>query len=159
MIKLDIRGVEEVQAFLRTVPRGTIRAAIDAMSDYFLGNEQRGLRHSPPRVQHGPGNPYKWQSEKQRRAYFATDGFGGGIPYKRTGNMANKWEKKSTNDGYRMSLVNKSPYSIFVQGDRQQQGHAADKWRKVAAIIGTNLNGAMRAANQAVERWLKERSK
>jgi len=159
VVTIDIRGVEEIQAFLRTVPRGTIRVAIDAIADYLLGNERRGLKHSPPRVQHGPGNPYKWQSEKQRRAYFATDGFGGGILYRRTGKMAESWQKRATNDGYRMSLKNASSYAQYVQGDRQQTGHAADKWRKVAAIISTNMTGAMRAANQAVERWLKARNK
>lgn len=29
--------------------------------------------------------PVTWDSEKQRRAFFATDGFGHGIPYNRTG--------------------------------------------------------------------------
>lgn len=29
--------------------------------------------------------PVQWDSEKQRRAFFATDGFGGGIPYQRKG--------------------------------------------------------------------------
>jgi hypothetical protein len=28
--------------------------------------------------------PINWDSEKQKRAYFATDGFGAGIPYQRT---------------------------------------------------------------------------
>lgn len=30
--------------------------------------------------------PVTWDSERQRRAYFATNGFGAGIPYSRTGN-------------------------------------------------------------------------
>lgn len=29
--------------------------------------------------------PVNWDSEKQRRAFFATDGFGGGIPHQRSG--------------------------------------------------------------------------
>jgi hypothetical protein len=33
--------------------------------------------------------PVTWDSERQRRAFFATDGFGHGIPYQRTG--ATKW--------------------------------------------------------------------
>lgn len=36
----------------------------------------------PPATVH---YPIVWTSEKQRRAYYASDGFGGGIPYKRTG--------------------------------------------------------------------------
>ena len=32
--------------------------------------------------------PVTWDSERQRRAFFATNGFGKGIPYKRTGDTA-----------------------------------------------------------------------
>jgi hypothetical protein len=35
--------------------------------------------------------PIRWTSAKQRRAFFATDGFGRGIPTRRTGAVA-KWE-------------------------------------------------------------------
>lgn len=31
--------------------------------------------------------PVQWDSERQRRAYFATNGFGAGIPYRRTHKM------------------------------------------------------------------------
>ncbi len=37
-----------------------------------------------------PKYPIRWKSEKQRRAFFATDGFGKGIPYKRIGKLAKK---------------------------------------------------------------------
>lgn len=36
--------------------------------------------------------PIKWDSPKQRRAFFATDGFGGGIPHKRTGDYQRAWK-------------------------------------------------------------------
>ena len=155
-IKFDVRGVEELQAFLKSVPRGTIRAALDAMTTYIIGNDQRGLKHYPVRVAHDKDNPYKWQSEKQRRAYFATGGFGKGIPYKRTGGLKDGWQGHPTNNGYRMSIVNKSPYAEYVQGDKQQRGHAADKWRKIGAIVQTNLSGAFGAARKAVKQWLDE---
>jgi hypothetical protein len=35
--------------------------------------------------------PINWDSEKQRRAFFASDGFGGGIPYQRTGQYEASW--------------------------------------------------------------------
>ena len=35
--------------------------------------------------------PIQWDSERQRRAYFATNGFGGGIPYRRTGAYERSW--------------------------------------------------------------------
>lgn len=155
MIKIDVRGIKDLQEFLSKLPRGTIRAAIAAASEYFIGDEKHGLKHYPARVTHGKDNPYRWQSDKQRRAYFATDGFGGGIPSKRTGNLADKWVSHPTNDGYRMKIKNTSEYASYVQGDNQQRGHRADKWRKFAAIIQSNMNGAFRAANRAVEEYIR----
>lgn len=35
--------------------------------------------------------PVQWDSEKQRRAFFATDGFGRGIPYSRIGAYERSW--------------------------------------------------------------------
>jgi hypothetical protein len=158
--KIDLRNDEKVNEFLKASPRGTIRAAIEAAAEYLAGNDQRGFRRQPPRVQHGPGNPYKWQSEKQRRAYFATDGFGGGIPYRRTG-KSKQWFVKLLQRGYQAELRNTAAagYMDFIQGQYQQRGHKADGWRLLTDIIQTNLNGMMRAAQQAVNRWLKENGK
>jgi len=35
--------------------------------------------------------PVQWDSERQRRAFFATNGFGKGIPYKRTDGYVAAW--------------------------------------------------------------------
>ena len=42
--------------------------------------------------------PVNWDSEKQQRAFFATNGFGHGIPYVRTNAMANAWSVTRTFD-------------------------------------------------------------
>lgn len=47
--------------------------------------------------------PVQWDSEKQRRAFFATDGFGKGIPYTRTGAYANGWKKEELPNGFSVS--------------------------------------------------------
>lgn len=38
-----------------------------------------------------PKYPIRWTSERQRRAFFATDGFGRGIPTRRTGAVSQAW--------------------------------------------------------------------
>ena len=58
--------------------------------------------------------PVKWDSEKQRRAYFATDGFGRGIPTKRTGAYIEGWNIVSTDRGY--ILTNQTPGAIYLSG-------------------------------------------
>lgn len=40
-----------------------------------------------------PTLPIQWASEKQRRAFFATDGFGRGIPTQRTNGLIESWQK------------------------------------------------------------------
>jgi len=39
--------------------------------------------------------PVKWDTLKQRRAFFATDGFGKGIPTKRTGAYQKAWQVRA----------------------------------------------------------------
>jgi len=132
-----------------------MKVAIAAMAEYMLGDDRHGLRHNPKRVNHGPGNPYRWQSEKQRRAFFATKGFGRGIPSKRTGSLSRGWQQSV--DPYRKTLFNRVPYAKYVQGDRQQRGHAVDKWRKVGKVIADNMKGGMLRARQAVAKWIKNK--
>ncbi len=151
-ISVKIRGVEEVKRFLETVPRGTIKVAMAAIAAYILGDDRHGLRHEPARVNHGAGNKYKWNSDKQRKAFFATNGFGGGIPSKRTGQMKEGW--RTSVDPYRTTIYNRVRHSQFVVGDNQQKGHKADKWRQVQQIVADNLQGAFRSARSAVGKWI-----
>jgi len=157
MISFKIRGVEEINNFFKSLPRGTMKAAIAAFTTYLLGDDRHGLRHAPPRRAHGPGNPYKWQSDKQRKAYFASNGFGGGIPSKRTGKVNSSWQ--ASVDPYRKTVFNRLNYARYVMGARQQMGHAADGWRKVAKVISDNMKGGMLRARQAVARWIASRGK
>lgn len=62
-----------------------------------------------------PSYPINWDSEKQRRAYFATDGFGKGIPYGRTGRYQRGWmvERAGAN-GYR--ILNTWDKSRYLSG-------------------------------------------
>lgn len=157
-MKTTLRGNDRIKEFISGLARGTKIEAMRAIAEYLLGDERHGLKHSPPRVNHGEGNPYQWQSEKQRKAYFATDGFGGGIPYQRTGNLAEAWTMEEANSDWNtVKLTNTSEYGQYVQGDDMQQGHKADGWRLVADVIATNIKGAIRAGQQAVDRLIKSK--
>jgi hypothetical protein len=157
IVSFKIRGIEEIQAFLKALPKGTMKVAIAAMSEFMLGDEHHGLRYNPPRKTHGKGNPYHWQSDKQRRAFFATGGFGRGIPSKRTGKLSGGWQ--SSVDPYRKTLFNRVPYAKYVQGDAQQTGHEIDGWRKVGKVILDNMKGGMLRARQAVAKWITNKGK
>jgi hypothetical protein len=156
MINLKIRGMEELKAKLDSVPYGARGDATESMAKALIGNERTGLQHYPSRKTHGTGNPYEWQSERQRKAYFATNGFGGGIPYRRTDKLKFGWQVNRW-DGTRTSVQNREKYVPYVQGDQMQRGHIADGWRSVQAIIASNMTAMMHAADQAVARLLKRK--
>ncbi|QPC83779.1 hypothetical protein G4Y79_05210 [Phototrophicus methaneseepsis] len=70
--------------------------------------------------------PIEWDSEKQRRAYFASNGFGGGIPYRRSRNFDRQWAEEAKDSTF--TFKNRSPRSSFIVGEDQQPFHANTGW-------------------------------
>ena len=84
----------------------------------------------PARTENSP--PIQWTSERQRRAYFATDGFGAGIPYKRTGGLAAAWRviTERTATGFRIVVENPKDAARFVYGSLAQNVAAASRFQQ-----------------------------
>lgn len=82
---VKVRNIEEVQTFLKSLPRGTLRVGLDALSTYILGNDQHGLKHYPP---------------KKNQKYVRTFKLKGG------------WVIKG--DDYRKNITNPVPYTKYV---------------------------------------------
>ena len=75
--------------------------------------------------------PIEWTSDKQRRAFFATDGFGAGIPYQRTHDLAAAWDITfdASDAGFgTVTVENPSDAAEFVYGHRQQGFHINTGW-------------------------------
>lgn len=91
------------------------------------------IRNAPAQ----PKYPIRWKSERQRRAFFATDGFGKGIPYQRTGGLQRSWRvtTKTTTDAGVLSLETDVPSAIYVQGDFAQPFHLDSGWPQVGDIV------------------------
>lgn len=68
-----------------------------------------------------PRYPIRWVSERQRRAFFASDGFGRGIPSSRSGRSL-QWEISPTGNGY--TLFNSSDYSRYLYGYADGSGQS-----------------------------------
>lgn len=85
--------------------------------------------------------PVRWDSKKQRRAFFATDGFGGGIPSHRTGKYIRGWKVVKVEKGYRIENQakgrNGQPYSRYLaggpRGGRQSRIHQG-RWNKLTEV-------------------------
>lgn len=86
----------------------------------------RRLRDEPGQ----PKYPIRWASARQRRAFFATNGFGRGIPTVRTGKLLRGWQVDSTINtrGGSITARNDVPYMQFVQGENQQPMHIDTGW-------------------------------
>lgn len=84
-----------------------------------------------------PRYPIRWKSERQRRAYFATNGFGRGIPSRRSGTLNRNWKVKTVfnADGGLIYTENDTPYARYVQGDDAQTFHLDTGWPQAAPIV------------------------
>lgn len=80
----------------------------------------------------------RWKSDKQRKAYFATDGFGAGIPYQRTHRLVKAWKVVyQARDPYNgvVAFENDSPSARFVQGDDAQPMHLDSGWPQLSMAV------------------------
>jgi hypothetical protein len=81
--------------------------------------------------------PINWDSERQRRAFFATDGFGGGIPYQRSGIAVGSWEAVKIDNGAQVSnplshirfLSGSADGSPVGAGDKLQSNIHKGRWK------------------------------
>lgn len=88
-----------------------------------------------------PTYPIQWDTDKQRKAFFASDGFGAGIPSRRTGNYEKAWQLVSigdrpTNRGY--EVVNTESYSKYIAGNAFGQGQSSihvGRWKVFRDVV------------------------
>ena len=77
-----------------------------------------------------PSHPIPWVSDKQRKAFYASEGFGGGIPHRRSGRYTEAWKIiQKGNTGY--TVLNDSPGAKFIGGNAyglEQSPIHAGRW-------------------------------
>jgi hypothetical protein len=126
-------------------------------------------------LQQEPGSPkypIRWPSERQRRAFFATDGFGRGIPTKRSHALSQAWqaivnvEQITRFQVFTNSLIaflaqfkiteaptpppptiivdvsNPVSYERYVEGENQQGFHKDTGWLYAPDVINTGFQQA-----------------
>lgn len=84
-----------------------------------------------------PVYPIRWKSERQRRAFFASKGFGKGIPTRRTYAIVKGWHVVylPTQTGGAVSLINEVPGMQYVQGDNVQPFHLDTGWVQRGDVV------------------------
>jgi hypothetical protein len=138
MIRVDITAdldvLDAIEAQMKRAP-GIMQTAYKRAVDRFIARPMLAeLRREPGPV----SRPIEWQSERQRRAYFATDGFGGGIPSRRSGKLLRGFRVEINGvprEGVVLMLTNKVPYTRYVMGDDMQKMHIRTGWQPYASIV------------------------
>lgn len=125
-IAFDLSILDRVRALAEHLPDEVERMVKRDIRPFVSQEVDKRLRRNPGKVKY----PIQWTSEKQRRAFFATDGFGHGIPYKRTGGLVKSWHVRGDyRQGFGgIAVYNDNPAAEFVQGYRQQFFHTQTGW-------------------------------
>ncbi len=129
----------------------TVRLFVERTVKGDLERDLDALRYTPP-PPHFPRGQFPWKTERQRRAFFATNGFGGGIPYRRKSpGIAAKWKvvvNLTTKSGA-ISAENDARAAPFVYAPHQQPFHAG-RWPDPDRIL---LDALAHAESNLIDGW------
>lgn len=130
---IDNDVIEATREAIRTAPGRFSQRVRDNVLPKVQQLVIANLGKSPGTVRY----PFVFSTDKSRRAYFATKGFGRGIPYKRTGELGRAWTVRldlRRNDGL-LQIINPADAAGYVYGSgttlgnfRQVPGHRNTGW-------------------------------
>lgn len=156
---LSVAPLDDLIGYLQSYERTAREEWALVMNEVtpFMLNE---LESEPGAVKY----PIEWASEKQRKAFFATDGFGGGIPYTRTKKVSGAWRVLPTPNGLGMIVENPSPASQFVFGSLaasnpggfQQPFHKNTGWQQAYETVNFWFDAAFELFDERMETRLGE---
>lgn len=80
--------------------------------------------------------PIDWDTLRQMRAFFASDGFGGGIPHIRTGATAAGFTISKLPQGFEINNLKRGAVHVFGNALRQRQSRIHRRnWTKFRDIV------------------------
>ena len=128
----------------------TIQEAVDIVGDFAtklpalalsqLGETVGAIKDDMTEEGSPVTYPIIWDSPRQQAAFFATDGFGKGIPTGRSGQHVGGWLQSSITDGW--ALSNPSPaaaISGFYAGEQWQSSIHSGRWLHIATSVAEHL--------------------
>lgn len=154
-----IRAIDDLEAYLDSFNS----IAAEEFQTVFPPIQKAAL--SELETEPGPvRKPIVWTSDKQRKAFFATDGFGSGIPYRRSGALSRSWQFDGSAQAGEINarIQNTNPASQFVYGSLaqsnpgrfQQQMHINTGWQRAYDTVHYWLNALKEDYTAAMrERW------
>lgn len=158
-VALDTVWLDDIREAVGILPGVVNRYVRREIRPFVSQWVDKTLRREPGPVSY----PYLWESLRQMRAYFATDGFGHGIPYRRTHGYVHSWHVIAdyTDTFSGIAVFSDSPSADFVGGRRQQPGHVQTGWPnavEVIQVISIETNDRLEAGLPIVlDGWWEER--
>lgn len=151
MISLNITtsGVHEVENALKDVGVQIVPLTRKRIYTRLLGIRNK-MAASAPR----PGHPIHWDSIRQMRAFYASNGFGHGIPTIRTRQHEHAWRVVKAGDGY--AIENPLDTAIYLYGDADGRGQSAihqGRWPLFVDKIEDEINAIPREAERDIEAY------
>ena len=133
-IRIDRKFLDDIQNAIENAPTN--------LSPVFTKRSlqiRTQIRDEMRTVPGKPNYPIKWASAKQRKAFFASNGFGRGIPTVRTGAYAAAWNVVMQGfgraDASVIQLENNRPEARYIGGGDAQPFHI-DRWpQAVDAVV------------------------
>ena len=145
-IGIDIAGDIEIRNKIKELPGAAADEGVETANIYILDIERA---YAPSHK----GEPFQWQSEKQRRAAFAKMREQGGPPYSRTQNLRKGW--KTIGSGSNQIVVNEIPYAQYVK-DPPIPGHAQREWTSISQDVVTHLSKILSKFAEGVRKGIKK---
>jgi len=162
----EFEPLEDMIEFVDNLSLVNEQVLVEAANE-VEGPFMRELRtEAPPR---SPGDyPINWTSERQQIAFWATNGFGRGIPTGRTGETSAGWRMGVSRDGRSalFEVENTTPHARFVGGSLaqniqqavrfQQRFHREQGWQQYAETVAFWLDALDERYRERLDRTIAD---
>lgn len=138
MITITVRGMNRVDNSLRKLA-SQMPQIVDKVMQPWAQSARAALKSTPYPAPNT--RKMRWVSEKQRRYVMAAIRDGRiKVPYRRTGNLANRWSAQRLKPGS-WEIKNSARYAVYVVGKNQYWMHAGRWW--IASDEVSKLTGKL----------------
>jgi hypothetical protein len=131
-----------------------LRKKIPLVSRQRLFDAAVAIRKKMKEPGRPPVYPIQWDTVRQRKAFFASDGFGRGIPTRRTGDYLKAWQVIRREDGY--DVGNPLSHSKYIgstaRSTRRQSRIHKGRWNLFKVV----KDRVIKKLPKTVKRVLKE---
>lgn len=130
-----------------------LRRKIPLVSRKRMYDAAVAIRHEMKRPGAKPSGPIQWDSPKQRQAFFASEGFGAGIPTKRNSEYIRGWQVIRSENGY--DVGNPLAHAKFIGGTarstRRQSRIHRGRWNLFKVVKDKILAGLPKAVRESLQ--------